>query len=310
MLVALSLLIDGSGVAEQLGNASTPWLVAGLAISVPQALLLAWRWRYTAGRLGIDLPFRSALAEYYLGNFMNQVLPGGVTGDVARAWRHARTDVAAGAAVRAVVLERLSAQAVMTSVAALSVVAIPGLPVAARVGAPAALVLLGAVATRVGRHPADPPSGVGRLRTDAYLALLSRDALLPQMVSAMLVVGSYLVVFAVAARAVGAAAPLPVFLPLIAPILMTMLLPVTVAGWGLREGAAAALWGVAGLTPESGVAVSVTYGLISLMSTLPGAAVLIVSVARSPDRGGRRPQAENGASSGEERPPETGSAAE
>jgi len=307
LLAALALLVDVSGVVERLGSASAPWLAVGLAISVPQALLLAWRWRYTAGRLGIDLPFRVALAEYYLGNFLNQVLPGGVTGDVSRAWRHARTEVPVGAAVRAVVLERLSAQAVMTSVAALSVAAIPALPLPARVGAPAALVLLGVLASRVGGRSGDAPSAAGRFRADTRVALLSSDARLLQLVSAALVVGSYLAVFVVAARAVGADAPSTALLPLVAPVLMTMLLPVTVAGWGLREGAAAALWGVAGLTPESGVAVSVTYGLMSLISTLPGAAVLIVSVTRSPDRRGRRRPAGSDASAGAGHPRETGS---
>jgi len=289
ILVGLSFLVDIAGVVERLGDVRAPWLALGIAVSVPQALVLAWRWRYTAGRLGIDLPFRVALSEYYLGNFLNQILPGGVTGDLSRAWRHARTDVPAGAAVRAVLLERLSAQVVMSSVAALSVAAIATLPAALRVAAPIALLLLGAFATRIGRSAGAGPSAMGRFRDDAGTALLARSALFPQTVSAVFVVLTYLAVFVVAARAVGSDAPTWTLLPLIAPILMTMLLPVSVAGWGLREGAAAALWSVAGLTPEAGVAVSVTYGLMTLVSTLPGAVVLIGSVARSPDRRGHRP---------------------
>ncbi|NNM34814.1 MAG: UPF0104 family protein, partial [Gemmatimonadetes bacterium] len=56
--------------------------------------------------------------------------------------------------------------------------------------------------------------------------------------------------------------------------------PISVAGWGLREGAAALLWSAAGLTTAEGVAVSVAYGLIVLLSTLPGLAVLLASLLR------------------------------
>ena len=68
---------------------------------------------------------------------------------------------------------------------------------------------------------------------------------------------------------------MPVFLPLVAPVLMTMLIPVTVAGWGLREGTAAVLWGVVGLTAADGVLVSVAYGLLVLFGSLPGAVFLM-----------------------------------
>jgi hypothetical protein len=49
-----------------------------------------------------------------------------------------------------------------------------------------------------------------------------------------------------------------------------MTLPITIAGWGIREASAAAIWGLANLTPADGVAVSVTYGIIVLLSALPG----------------------------------------
>ena len=60
---------------------------------------------------------------------------------------------------------------------------------------------------------------------------------------------------------------------------MSMVVPVGVAGWGIREGTAALVWSVAGLTVADGVAVSVAYGLIVLVGTLPGVLVLL-----SPDR--------------------------
>jgi hypothetical protein len=56
--------------------------------------------------------------------------------------------------------------------------------------------------------------------------------------------------------------------------LAAMLIPLTIAGWGLREGAAAALWPLAGIAPEAAVAASVVFGIAALAAALPGVAAL------------------------------------
>jgi uncharacterized membrane protein YbhN (UPF0104 family) len=259
-----------------------------LALSVVQMLVLAWRWRVTAARLGLELPMRDATAEYYLGVFINQVLPGGILGDVSRAWRHARAATHTGPAVRAVILERASAQAVMVLVAIVSVLLLPsgmgGSTLQRITLAAAAAVIGGATLMALGRLPPSD-SMAGRLRSDVHRALLSADVVTLQALSAFVVVGSYVAVFLVAARAIGVSTPTTSLLPLVAPVLMTMLIPVTVAGWGVREAAAAALWGLAGLSPEEGAAVSVTYGLLVLVASTPGFVVLMRALLE--DRGRR-----------------------
>ena len=291
LLWLVSRYVDVAAVLSRLSQLRPGWVALGLAVSVLQVGVLAWRWRYTAARLGVDLPLRKALAEYYLGILLNQLLPGGVAGDVSRAWRHARTDVPTGPAVRAVILERASAQVVMTLVAVVSVLVLPWASGAFRVSAAiAAAVLLGLMLRTLARQPeADSPAR--RFWADTRRALLARDAFAAQLASALLVVASYIVVFLVAARAVGMETPLTSVLPLVAPVLMTMLIPVTVAGWGIREAAAVALWGLTGLTPADGAAISVTYGLLVLVSSAPGLVVLTRTVIGGRGRRARPPRA-------------------
>jgi uncharacterized membrane protein YbhN (UPF0104 family) len=283
--------VDVADVGARLLDLEVAWVVLGLVVSVLQVIALAWRWRFTAARLGIELPLRAAVGEYYLGILLNQLLPGGVAGDVSRAWRHARTDAPTARALRSVVLERASAQVVMTLTALGSVLWLPW--AAAWVRASAAGVTVVAVAlllARLARPIATPTtSAVGRLWADAREALLSSGALLPQLLSAVLVIASYIAVFVIAGRAVGVDTPLAVLLPLVAPVLMTMLVPISVAGWGLREAAAAALWSFAGMTPEDGTAVSVAYGLLVLVSASPGLLVLTRTSIAGRDRRGRPP---------------------
>ncbi|PZU44629.1 MAG: hypothetical protein DI571_07230 [Arsenicicoccus sp.] len=58
-----------------------------------------------------------------------------------------------------------------------------------------------------------------------------------------------------------------------------MSLPVTVGGWGTREAAAGWIFMLRGLDAGTGVTVSIGYGILALLSTLPGAAVLAVRTA-------------------------------
>jgi uncharacterized membrane protein YbhN (UPF0104 family) len=292
LLWLVSRYVDVAAVLSRLSQLRPGWVALGLAVSVLQVGVLAWRWRYTAARLGVDLPLRKALGEYYLGILLNQLLPGGVAGDVSRAWRHARTDAPTGPAVRAVILERASAQVVMTLVAVVSALVLPWASGAFRVSAAiAAAVLLGLLVLRTLARRPEADSPAGRFWADTRRALLARDAFAAQLASALLVVSSYIVVFLVAARAVGMETPLTSVLPLVAPVLMTMLIPVTVAGWGIREAAAAALWGLTGLTPADGAAISVTYGLLVLVSSAPGLVVLTRTVIGGRGRRARPPRA-------------------
>ena len=129
LLAGLAAWLDAGAVVSRLASMRPSWVLAALAVSGVQVAVLAWRWSFTARRLGVDLPWPVAWREYYLSIFLNQVLPGGVLGDVARAWRQVRSQIRVqaprGPAVRAVVFERLSAQVVMTTAAGVSLLFLP-----------------------------------------------------------------------------------------------------------------------------------------------------------------------------------------
>lgn len=285
LLALLARSIDVGEVAARLSSLAPGWAAAALALSVVQVGVSAWRWRFTAARLGLDLPFGPAVAEYYLATFLNQVLPGGVLGDVSRAWRHTRAAEAAagldaparrGLAIHAVVLERASGQTVMLAVAAVSgVILLGGWPWGAV--AAALLAAFGWGVARRGTREAASDDGPAGVVESARKALFAPAAFGAQAASSAFVVATYLATWWMAARALGIDTPTAVMLPLVAPVLVTMLVPVSVAGWGVREGGAALLWTWAGLPAADGVAISVVYGLLVLVGSLPGLGVALVS---------------------------------
>ena len=282
LLGAVLVGTEPAAVARLLAGINPVWLLPVLLISVVQVALSAWRWRFTAARLGIELRWGRALAEYYLATFLNQVLPGGVTGDAARAWRHGRLLAEYGPAVRAVVIERASGQLVMAAVAVTALLAQPGLLAQLPAGwawqvvlATVALALLGALLAVLVRSRHGAP--LRRFASDLRRALLAPAVLPIQLVTSIAVVATYIAVYWSAARARGIDTPAAELLPLVPLVLLAMLIPLSVSGWGFREAAAALLWPLAGLPASEGVAIAVAYGLFVLLASLPG---LLVAVAR------------------------------
>ncbi|MSR35106.1 MAG: flippase-like domain-containing protein [Gemmatimonadetes bacterium] len=288
LLAALAWILDARALADRLSNLRVSWALVALAVSVVLMVLSALRWRLTEARLGVHLPVRTALSEYYLAVLLNQVLPGAVMGDVSRAVRHGRSGVGLGPAGRAVLLERASGQAVMLAAAALSVLFLPLSGGArhnvARAATVAGAVLAMALAVVLTRRQSRAPG----FTRDLHAALLARDVVGVQLLMSSLIVLCFVAMYVAAARAVGVDTPIRVLAPLVCPVLVSMLIPATIAGWGIREAAAAALWRAVGLMPEDGVAISAAYGVLALVSSLPGVLVLL-SAARG-RRAGRDPE--------------------
>lgn len=283
LLTAVVVWIDVGEMGAHLAQVDPLWVVIALALSAVQITLSVWRWRLTAAQLGLPLPFPLALREYMLAGFLNQLLPGGVLGDVSRAWRHASISHGTGQAVRAVLLERGSGQLVMALIAIPALAALFGLaPAHWSWGITAGIIMALIGVSPWLREPArDATPG---MVTDTRRALLTPRMLPLQLLGSAAVVATYLLVFVAAARAIGADLAVMQLLPLVPPVLLAMLIPVTIAGWGLREGAAAAVWAVAGLDPAQGAAIALTYGALVLLAALPGALFLKrLPGASSPD---------------------------
>jgi hypothetical protein len=95
------------------------------------------------------------------------------------------------------------------------------------------------------------------------------------------VVAGHALTFLIAARTAGVTATSSRLVPLALLVLAAAALP-NVGGWGPREGMTAWAFGAAGLGASQGVATGVVYGLMVLIASLPGAAVLLATSVRRP----------------------------
>ena len=294
LLGIVLVFVDIDKLAQRLGMVPPTIVLAVLVVSLIQVALSAWRWRYTANRLGVAMGFGFAFREYYLAGFLNQVLPGGVMGDVNRAWRHSRSAkrLQQLAIVHAVVLERLSGQLVLVPVA---LIAVSGLWWTGQLNSQfgdagvslnlgywlilPALAVLGVLLVSMTGFGARFRRYVRRLSGDVRRAFLGCRNALVQVGTSVLVFLTYMAVFMLMATGMGLfvdGTPWLLVVALCPLLLLAMVVPLTVSGWGVREGVAAILWPLAGLPAEQGVALSVGYGAAVFLVSLPGALALLV----------------------------------
>jgi uncharacterized membrane protein YbhN (UPF0104 family) len=243
----------------------------------------AWRWRIVARGLGMRLRLRVAVAAYYRSQFLNTVLPGGLLGDVHRGVDHGRPTNEVGRGLRAVAWERVAGQVVqvLVSIAVLAALPSPARSILPIVVAGAA-VLTVLVAAAAWLLPTNGPSRRARFRRlIGYEFRRGIGRAWPAVAAASVAAqAGHVVVFVVAARAVGSHASIAVLVPLAVLVLLAAALPINVGGWGPREGVAAWAFAAAGLGADRGVAAATAFGVFVFIASLPGAVVLVVAAAR------------------------------
>jgi uncharacterized membrane protein YbhN (UPF0104 family) len=260
----------------------------------------AWRWRTVSSELGVAMPWSAAVASYYRSQFVNTVLPGGVVGDVHRAYRQGASTGELALAARAVVTERVAGQLVqgVTTVGVLVALGMtaPLAGLAPAVGW-AAVVVAGLLVAAV----------VVAFSSRRARAILSREVRLVRSVfrtpraalsivaASLVVVAAHVGTFVVAGLAVGIEASPGELVGLALIALAAASLPLNVGGWGPREAASATAFAAAGLGAGAGLAVSTAFGVLTVVAVLPGAVVLIAGLITARKRERRRAGADRSA---------------
>ena len=266
LAVALWSVVDLDKLTRLFARADLFWGSLAVLMLPAQAVLGGLRWQRVAKDLGLPLSRRYALEEYSLSMGLNQILPGGLAGDAVRVWRHKSGHGALGAPLRAAVVDR-----VIGHVAHL-VVTLVGLmlwPWAHGRAAPlwAWLVVVGILAVVV-VIALRPLAGLRSLVADAKMALSRPRQWGVHTLLSTALLASILFGFYAAARALGL--PLGWGVLTAVPLMMLVLiLPVSVGGWGIREVASILVFSLLEWSATDAVAVSAAYGMSCLVGALP-----------------------------------------
>lgn len=101
--VVRTLVSQWSQVRDALGDASVPWLAAGLVLAALGMTTIAWCWRYALRLVGAEVAPGKVVAWYFVGE-AGKYLPGGVwpvlgRGELARRGGHSRSTAYASVAL-------------------------------------------------------------------------------------------------------------------------------------------------------------------------------------------------------------------
>ena len=294
LLLYLSLRsVNLAALGERLSRLNPAWIAAALLLQALQVALQALRWRTIVRQCGTEVAAPAALRINFIAQFFNQVLPSTVGGDAARIWLLARAGSGWAAATYSVLIDRIA------GIFALAIIVIACLPwTLALVADPIAraiMLLIGAGAVAGGAVFIM----IGRLRwpllerfaPSRHLVEVSRTAwrLCRSATSASTV---FILSFAIhfltiasawcIAQSVGAAASFMLLLFLIPPVVLIATVPISIAGWGLREGSMIVAFSYAGLAAGDGLIVSVLIGLTAFAIGAAGGIIWILSDARMP----------------------------
>jgi uncharacterized membrane protein YbhN (UPF0104 family) len=287
-VIVLWFLVRQLGAAPfEDGLRAVTWqaVVAAVTLTALTTVCSAWRWQVVARALGVGIGLADAVRAYYRSLFLNSVLPGGVLGDVHRAVMHGRDagDVVLG--LRAVGWERLwgqVTQAVVTVVVLLTLPSPvrPALPyvLAGMAGVAGCAVLVVGLAARRGRPRL--ARAARAVSADLRRGLLVPDVWPQLTLASVLVVAGHTLTFVIAARVAGSTAPLGELVALLMIIQVAGVIPLSIGGWGLREGAAAWAFAAAGLGAATGVTVATLYAVLMLAAVAPGAGLLLKDAVR------------------------------
>jgi len=287
--IALSAALIAYAVGKiEVGEASRQIRsVAAIAILAAEGLLFvqssvaAFRLRQVLGMLGVRCRFVQALDVIFIGAFFSQTFASFVGGDAMRIWRLARSNISLSLATKAIALDRTAGLAgslglaLLTLPFLLEVVREPvmrnGL-VSAIVGVITAFVLVVLM-----KYIPAPLRDVKPIQwvsdfADITLSVTRSTKRLASLLALSLIIQLLnVVVIYVLARGLSIGITFWHTLLLVPPVLFLSMLPVSVAGWGVREGAMIAALGLVGVRPAASVAVSLCFGLSLIAISLPGA---------------------------------------
>lgn len=268
--------VDLPALWARLNAHSLKWLALAAAILLLQLLVGALRWRDISQTAGAPLSIKLATRFNVIGAFFNQTLPSSIGGDAVKLYLVSRAGAGWRVATYSVFVDRA------VGLITLAVVVVLSLPwsfdLITNFHGRMALALIDFLALGAGigflAFGYISWSGIKTWRPTHHLqacSIITSRVLFSKKLGVRVVPLSALihVLIIAAAWCVAQSIQVPVsfmniFL-LLPPVLLITMLPISVAGWGVRETAMMVAFEYSGLPQEGGVNVSLLFGAVTFL---------------------------------------------
>jgi uncharacterized membrane protein YbhN (UPF0104 family) len=274
LLAIIAYKVDWGELGKTVAQVSAMSVAVALLIYVAAQLISSVRWAVLAGQLGVAQPLGQYIRLYWIGMFCNLFLPTSVGGDVVRAYRLGTISGRPRDAACSVLADRLSGLAMLLVMASFALALVPtGIPEWLRwtIWPTTLLAAFGALACpRL-------PAGLLRLPgmrwvTESVTILMTRTgAFLWTTALSLAVQGLNVVLVWRLGESLGLAVPAGFYWILVPTVSLLTMLPVSLNGMGVREGATVLLLTPYGVSAGQGLTLAVLWFIVVSAVSLSGA---------------------------------------
>jgi uncharacterized membrane protein YbhN (UPF0104 family) len=284
--------VNLTDLASRIDIASLGWIALAIAVTFLQIFVGALRWCEISADCNAPLTTRQATRFNVIGTFFNQTLPSSIGGDAVRLWLVARGGAGWRAATYTIFVDRA------IGLIALAIVIVASLPWSYNLirnpDGRSALLLVDFAALAAGLGFLV----LGRLpwpwlktwwvthhfyacSVIANRVIFSRNhgpaiAVYSILVHVLTVVIAWCVV-----KSIDAPVMFGQVFQLVPPVMLITMLPISIAGWGVREATMGLAFGYAGLVTNEGVNVSLLFGAVYFIAGAIGGLVWIFSAEKA-----------------------------
>lgn len=280
--------IDVRQAWQVMANARAEWLLLALLMQFGSTAVSAYRWQLIMRNLQFGQSFSFYWNSYFKAMFFNQGLPTSVGGDAVRVLDVAGRGFRKRDALYGVAIDRITGLGALLLLTLVAHLVKPEL-LPAEVYRPilwllAAGVLGFASLSFLGRWPwlgRQPRLAFLKTASDRLLQAVSRRRFV-LLASSLLVPFLAMLAFYGAGQALGLRYDLLTYLAIVPPALVLSVIPISIAGWGVREGALVGLFSLIGADNAVVLMMSLAYGMMLILVSLPGLVVFLKGRRQQP----------------------------
>ena len=281
ILFAILRSIDAPRVWQTLTQASPYLLLVALLLQLGSSIVSAYRWQLVMHNLDFGQTFAFYWRSYFKGLFFNQGLPTSIGGDALRVLDVAGRGFRKRDALYAIVIDRVAGLGALLLLTLVACAANPALLpeklyrvvfliiVAGLLG-----LIVGYVAGKHAWFKPYPRLAIVQLLAERLYQAVSAQRL-QLLLSSLLVPVLALLGFFATGRALGLPYDAMTYFAIVPLALVLSIVPVSIAGWGVREGAMVGLFSLIGADKTAVLMMSLLYGIMLIIVSLPGLVVFL-----------------------------------
>ncbi len=275
-IILIYIIFDNYGyqILQTINIINYQYIILIIGISFIQYLLSAYRWMYVSQFTNLHINFSYSLKYYYIASFMNNILPGGILGDLYRIYcssDNKKEIFKMGKSFQSVIFERLSGQIMLffIFITSLTIYFLINQKYIAFLYLFLPTILIFFLIKYFIKYKIKQYFGTKDIAKN-FNRLFTGPIFWNHIILSFFVVASYILIYIISAISLGLEIDYLAFLVFSPIILFSMTLPVSIGGWGVREVTALLVSFLIGLSASASISVSIIYGILNLICSLPG----------------------------------------